>query len=153
MIRITYTATRAINGHQIGDPITVKFSAAEMTPSRKVTREVQKTLSGYRETILHNALRSWTITAQPMETTTLDALEEFLQAAESGVAFEFEPYYVEPGSPVATPNSAETRLRLAPVVNCTLASEGYDLARLIGNGNGGRDDWYQVTFTVEEVPA
>jgi hypothetical protein len=149
MIRIQYTATRALSGHAIGDTVTLTFSAAEMTPTRKVTRDVQKTLSGRRETLHHNGLRSWIITTEPLGTTTLDAFEEFMTAVETGATFEFEPFYsTEP----ASPNTAENRLRATPTINCVMDSESYSLARLIGDGTGGQSDWYQVTFTVEEVP-
>jgi hypothetical protein len=152
MIRIVYTATRALNSHAVGDDVTLIFSAAEpLVQSRRLTRDTQKSLGNRRETLLHNAHRVWTVTTGPVQTTTLDAIEEFLQAVEDGSQFDFEPFYVEPGSPETNPDSAETRLRLTPVVRCVLGSEQYDLSSVASNGTGGQDDWYQVTFVVEEV--
>lgn len=151
MIRISYIAKRALVGHAIGDAVTLTFSPAEMTPGRKVTRDVQRSLSGKRETLYHNALRNWSITTEPLSLGQLDALEEFLTAVEDGSEFDFEPWWVYGAAP--SPTSTENRLRIAPTVRCVLDSEGYNPARLIGNGNGGADDWYQVSFVVEEVPA
>lgn len=150
MIRIAFTAKRAIHSHAVGDTVTIAVSAAEMTQSRRTVRDTQKSLSGKRETLYHNGTRAWTVTTEPMQTTTLDKFEEFLTACEDGSSFDFEPYWAG-GSPGAT-NSAEIRLRLAPTVRCVLGNEGYDLQRLIGDGTGGASDWYQLTFTAEEAP-
>ena len=151
MIRIKYIAKRALNGHAIGDPVTLTFSAVEpMAPGRRVTRDTQKSLSGRRETLLHNAVRVWNITTEPMSLARLDALEEFLQAVEDGSQFDFEPFWTYGAAPAAT-NSAETRLRTAPTVRCVLGSEQYDLQHFVGHQNGGADDEWQVSFTVEEA--
>jgi hypothetical protein len=151
MIRISYVAKRALNGHAIGDPVTLTFSVSDMTPGRKVTRDVQKSLSGRRETLYHNGLRTWSLTTEPVALSTLDALEEFLTAVEDGSEFDFEPWWVY-GAAAAAADAAENRLRPASTVRAVLDSEGYSVARLIGHGNGGQDDWYQVSFVVEEVP-
>lgn len=150
MIRIAFTAKRAIHSHAVGDTVTLTLSAAEMTPSRRVVRDTQKSLSGRRETLYHNGTRTWSVTTEPMSSTTLDQFEEFLTAVEDGSQFDFEPWYAG-GSPGAT-DSAENRLRTVPTVRCVLGGEGYDLSRLIGDGTGGALDWYQVTFSVEEAP-
>jgi hypothetical protein len=151
MIRIRYTATRALAGHAIGDLVTLIFSPADLMPGRRLTRDVQKSLSGRRETLLHTATRNWTITTEPLALDSLDAVEEFLQAVEDGSQFDFEPWW-QYGADPANTDATETRLRTAPTVRCVLASESYEPARLVGNGNGGADDWYQVSFQVEEVP-
>ena len=150
MIRIVFTATRALDSHAVGDDVTITFSAAELTPGRQLTRDVQKSLSGRRETLLHNGLRTWTVTTEPMEGTTLDSFEEFIQAVEDGSQFDFEPWFVV-GSPGSDYSATETRLRASPTVRCVLSSDSYNIAQLIGYGNGGKDDPYQVTFTVEEA--
>lgn len=151
MIRIEFTAKRALNGHAIGEPVTLTFSVAEMTPGRRVTRDTQKTLSGKRETLLHNGLRAWAILTEPFATTKLDAFEEFLTAVEDGSEFEFEPWWMYGAAP-ADESASENRTRTTPTIRCVMASEGYDLMRIAGNGNGGADDWYQVSFQIEEVP-
>lgn len=152
MIRIVFTATRALAGHAIGDQVTLTFSAAEpLTAGRKVVRDVQKSLSGRRETLLHNGLREWDITTEPVQGDKLDLIEEFLQAVEDGSTFEFQPYWTF-GADGADLDTSETRLRSAPSVSCVLVSDQYDLSLLIGNGNGGADDWYQLRFTVGEAP-
>ena len=152
MIRISYVATRALDGHAVGENVTLSFSAAEMSPGRKLTRDTQKTLSGKRETLLHNALRTWSITTEPFAEYRLDAFEEFIQAVEDGTVFDFEPWWT-PGAYPASTSATETRLRTAQTVRCVLDSESYDLMRLIGHGEGGANDWYQVSFQLEEVPA
>lgn len=150
MIRIHFTAKRALVGHAIGDQVTLTFSAVEpLVASRKVTREVQKSLSGRRETLLYNGLREWDVTTEPVQGAKLDLIEEFLQAVEDGTSFEFEPYWSY-GAEAADQSASETRLRTSPTVSCVLVSEQYDLAHFAGNGNGGADDWYQVRFTVGE---
>jgi hypothetical protein len=152
VIRIAYTATRALAGHAVGDTVTLYFSAQEpLTASRKMTRDTQKSLSGRRETLLHNALRSWNITTEPLQGPKLDALEEFLQAVDDGSTFEFEPYWIY-GADSASQDAAETRLRQTGSIDAVLGSEQYDLQLVASNGNGGQDDWYAVTFTVEESP-
>ena len=113
---------------------------------------MQTSLSGRRETLLHHALRTWSITTEPVAETRLDALEEFFTAVEDGSVFDFEPWWM-PGAEAAATSTSETRQRVAPTVRCVMVSESYDLVRLIGNGNGGADDWYQVSFQIEEVPA
>lgn len=152
MIRISYTATRALNGHDIGDPVTLTFSAVEpLTPGRRLTRDTQKSLGNRRETLLHSAYRTWSITTEPLSGSRLDALEEFLQAVEDGSTFEFEPYWIYGAAPAAQ-SATETRLRLSKSLTCVLGSDQYDLQLLIGDGkSGGLEDEYQVTFTVEEV--
>lgn len=152
MIRISFVAKRAINGHAADDSVTLTFSVAEMTPGRKVVRDVQKSLSGKRETLHHHGIRTWSITTEPLSESRLDAFEEFLTAVEDGSEFDFEPWWT-PGAYAALTSATENRLRIAPTVRCVLDSEGYSLARLIGHGNGGADDWYQVTFQIEEVLA
>ncbi len=152
MIRIQYIAKRALAGHSVGASVRLTFSAAELTPGRKLVRDVQKSLSGKRETLLHNALRTWSVTTEPLSLTTLDAVEEFLTAVEDGSSFDFEPWWQVGAEPTAT-STTENRLRASPTVRAVLGSEQYDIARIAGHGNGGADDWYQVTFTVEEVPA
>jgi hypothetical protein len=152
MIRIQFTAKRALAGHAAGATVTLTFSAAELTPGRKLVRDVQKSLSGKRETLLHNALRTWNITTEPLEGSKLDALEEFLTAVEDGSAFDFEPWWMYGADP-SDIDQDENRLRASPTVRAVLGSEQYDISRLVGYGNGGQDDPYQVTFTVEEVPA
>jgi hypothetical protein len=151
MIRISYVAKRALDGHAIGDTVTLTFSVAEMTPGRKVTRDVQKSLSGKRETMYHSGVRTWSLTTEPVALAKLDAIEEFLTAVEDGSEFDFEPWWTYGAAP-ADAVSTENRLRAAPTVRVVLDSEGYNPARLIGHGNGGSDDWYQVSFVVEEVP-
>jgi hypothetical protein len=107
MIRISYTAKRALSGHAVGDLVTLTFSAAEINHSRRLVRDVQKTLSGRRETLLHNGTRAWDITTGPLETTTLDSVEEFLTAVEDGSAFEFEVFYTV-GSPASDPHAGSS---------------------------------------------
>lgn len=151
MIRISFTATRALAGHAIGDPVTLTFSAVEpMAPRYTITRDVQKSLSGKRETLLHNGLREWDILTEPLQGAKLDLVEEFLQAVADGSTFEFEPYWIY-GADAGDQNTAETRLRTAPAVSAVLVSESYDLVQFASNSNGGADDWMQVRFTVGEA--
>lgn len=149
MIRVAFTAKRALSGHAAGDTVTLTFSVADLTQSRSVVRDTQRTLSGKRETLYHNGTRSWQVTTEPMTSTTLDALEEFLTAVEDGTPFDFEPYY---STSPASYSSTENRLRLSPTVRCVLGSDQYSLTRFMGDGTGGKSDWYQVSFSVEETP-
>jgi len=151
MIRISFTAKRALAGHAADDFVTLTFSAAEpLVPSYKIRRDVQRSLSNRRETLLHSTYRSWSITTEPVQGAKLDLIEEFLQAVADGSTFDFEPYWMVGADP-ADADAAETRLRTAPSVTAVLESEQYDLTLVIGNGNGGADDWYSVSFVVEEA--
>lgn len=152
MIRVTFTAERNMTGsHVSGESVVLNFSAAELTPGRKVTRDVQRSLSGKRETLLHNAVRTWSVTTEPLAAETLDAMEEFLASVEDGQSFSFEPWRYESG-PSLDLDFLTPRLRVAEAITCALESDNYSLTRLIGDGTGGADDWYQVSFTVEESP-
>lgn len=151
MIRIEYIATRALDGHAIGDPVTLTFSAAApLVPGVRIVRDQQKSMSNKRETALHNIYRVWNITTEPLSGSRLDELEEFLQAVADGSSFEFEPFWTY-GADAADQDAAETRLRKSGSVSCTLASEQYDLTLFIGDGeSGGLNDEWQVSFSVEE---
>lgn len=153
MIRVQYTASRDLSGlHTPGAVVALSFSCAELTPGRRVVRDIQKALGGQRETLYHHALRTWAVTTGPLGSDALDAVLEFLASAEGGESFTFEPWRVET-APSLDVDFVTPRLRSAEAVNCILDSEGYSLTRLIGDGTGGADDWYQVNFSVEEVPA
>jgi hypothetical protein len=112
---------------------------------------VQKALGGRRETLLHNAVRTWSVTTEPLAGTTLDAHEEFLASVEDGQSFDFEPWRYESG-PSLDLDFVTPRLRVAEAVNCGVEAESYSLARLVGDGTGGADDWYQISYTIEEAP-
>lgn len=152
MIRIQYTASRDLTGiHDDGDTVDLEFSAAELTPGREVSRTVQKAIGGQRETLHHYGLRKWSVVTEPLSRATLEAVLEFLASVEGGEEFTFEPWRYESG-PSLDLDFTTGSLRVAEGITCTLDSEGYDLQRLIGDGTGGADDWYQVSFSVKELP-
>lgn len=150
MIRIQYTAARQLTGtHVSGDPVTLSFSASELTPGREVTRVVQKAIGGRRETLRQNATRTWSVATEPLDGVKVDAMLEFLASVEGGEAFSFEPWRYESGASLDL-DLVSLRLRRAEAVQCVLDSESWQLSRLLGVGTGGSDDYYQVTFTVRE---
>jgi hypothetical protein len=152
MIRIEFTAARDIMGiHDVGDTVELEFSAAELTPGREVSRTVQKAIGGQRETLHHYGLRKWSVVTGPLARATLEAVLEFLASVEGGEEFTFEAWRYESG-PSLDLDFTTGSLRVAEGVTCTLDSEGYDLMRLVGEGTGGADDWYQVSFAVKELP-
>ena len=152
MIRIEFTAARDVAGiHDVGDTVELEFSAAELTPGREVSRTVQKAIGGQRETLHHFGLRKWSVVTEPLARETLDAVLEFLASVEGGEEFTFEAWRQETG-PSLDLDFVSGRMRVAEGVTCTLDSEGYDLQRLVGEGTGGADDWYQVSFLVKELP-
>jgi hypothetical protein len=152
MIRVQFTAARDLTGnHEAGDGVSLSFSAAELTPGREISRSVQIAIGGKRESLLHNSLRTWSVTTEPLALYTLDAMQEFLGSTEGGESFTFEPWGYDSG-PALDLDFVTPRLRIAESVAVTMTSEGYQLQRLIGEGTGGADDWYQVNFTVKELP-
>lgn len=152
MIRISFTAARDLTGsNAVGDSVVLSFSAAELTPGRDVSRSEQKAIGGSRETLLHCALRTWSVVTEPLSADTLDEMMEFLASVEGGEAFYFEPWRQETG-PSLDLDFVTPRLRMAESPMVTMTSEGYSLSRLIGVGTGGADDYYQVSFTVKELP-
>lgn len=152
MIRVQFTAARDLTGiHEEGDGVTLSFSCADCTPGRDVKRSQQTAIGGNVETLLHSSLRTWSVSTEPLAMSTLDAMQEFLASTEGGEAFSFEPWRYESG-PSLDLDFITPRLRVAEAVTVTMTSEGYTLARLIGDGTGGADDWYQVNFTVKEHP-
>ena len=151
MIRITFTALRELIGtHDAGDTVVLSFSAAELTPSRNVTKDEQRALSGRRETLRHNTKRSWAVTTGPVEGAERDAVMEFLGSCDGGELFTFEPFRYESG-PSLDLDFTTQRLRVAEVVTCTLDGTGWSEERVIGYGTGGADDPYQISFQVTEA--
>lgn len=152
MIRVQFTAQRDLTGvHEEGDSVTLSFSAADCTPGREVTRSQQTAIGGNVETLLHRSLRTWSVSTEPLAMGTLDFMQEFLASVEGGETFTFEPWRYESG-PSLDLDFITPRLRMAESVTVTMTSEGYTLTRLVGDGTGGADDWYQVSFQVREHP-
>lgn len=153
MIRVTYTASRSLTGtHEEGDTVTIEFTAAQpLIPGREVSRDVQKSMAGYRETLRHYGLRTWSVTTGPLVGAALEAVIEFLDSAEDGSTFDFEPWRYELG-PSLDLDFTTGRLRIAEEIPCYLSSEGYSLNLLAAEGTGGADDCYQLSFTVIEAP-
>jgi hypothetical protein len=152
MIRVQFTAARDLAGtHADGDPVTLSFSASELSPGREIVRDVQKSLSGKTETLLHNTLRTWSVTTGPLDGVALDAMLEFLASTEGGESFAFEPWRYETG-PSLDLDFTVPRLRIAEATTVQMTTEGYTLSRLIGVGTGGADDYYSVNFAVKEAP-
>lgn len=151
MIRIQYTVAREMTGtHVAGDPVTLTFSVADLTPGREVKRTVQRAIGGRRETLRHSSARTWSVVTEPLSAQTVDTMLEFLASAEGGEAFSFEPWRYESGASLDL-DFVTPRLRMAEAVQCLLDSESWQLTRLLGVGTGGSDDYYQVSFTVSEA--
>ena len=153
MIRVTYTTSRSLTGtHEPGDTVVIEFSAAQpLTPGRKVSRDVQEAIGGHRETLHHYGLRTWDVTTGPLLGAALEAVMEFLDSAEDGQTFDFEPWRYEIG-PSLDLDFTTARFRVAEEITCYLSSEGYSLSLLTAEGTGGADDCYQLSFTVIESP-
>lgn len=150
MIRIQYTASRELTGYgTAGDIVTWSFSPADLTPGRDVTRVIQKAIGGRRETLLHNAVRTWSVVTEPLSGRTVDAAIEFMASVEGGETFSFEPWRHENG-PSLDLDLVTPRLRMAEAVQCVLDVESWQLQRLLGVGTGGADDYYQLSFRVIE---
>lgn len=153
MIRVTYTANRSLTGtHESGDTVQLEFSAAQpLIPGREVSRDVQKAINGSRETLHHYGLRKWDVTTGPLVGAALEAVMEFLDSAEDGQTFDFEPWRYEIG-PSLDLDFTTSRFRVAEEITCYLSSEGYSLNMLTAEGTGGADDCYQLSFSVIEAP-
>lgn len=151
MIRIQYTAAREGTGtHVAGDPVTLTFSVSDLTPGREVKRVVQTAIGGRRETLRQNATKTWAVVTEPLQGQTVDAMLEFLASVEGGETFTFEPWRYELG-PSLDLDFVTPRLRVADPVTCLLDSESWQLTRLLGDGTGGSNDYYQVSFSVREA--
>lgn len=152
MILVNFTAARNLTGiHEEGDSVALSFSTTELVPSRKVSREVQKSIGGHRETLLYHSLRVWTVTTEPLTGADLESLMEFLDSVEGGETFDLEPWRDEEGPSLAL-DFLLPRLQVAEAVTCKMDSEGYSLSMLICDGTGPANAEYQVSFTAEEVP-
>ncbi len=68
MIKVEFLAKRNLTDtHAVGDAVTLTFSAQEpLTPTRKVSRSVQTSLSGARETIYNTGVWSFDIITAPV---------------------------------------------------------------------------------------
>ena len=149
MIKVEFTAARNLTGtHAVGDSVTLTFSAQEpLTPTRKVSRTVQASLSGARETIYNTGVWSFDITTEPVSGATLETLLEFLMSVEDGSPFSFYPWEMPSGNP-----SPLTGRWVGRPLTCQLDTESYSLTLLASEGTGGSADWYVVQFTVIETP-
>lgn len=151
MIRVTYVAQRELTAlHIAGDAVTLSFSAAELTPAWKVTRDQQAALGGRRETLRHNTKRRWSVTTGPLDGASLEAVIEFLGSVDGGESFTFEPWRYEVG-PSLDLDFTTQRFRSAEAIECVLESDQWSLSRLVGDGTGGSNDVYQVSFEVAEA--
>jgi len=152
MIRVIYTAARSLTGmHAVGDTVSLSFSTTNLTPGRAVSRTQQKAIGGARETLHHNALRTWSITTEPLQASTLDAVMEFLASVEGGEDFTLEAWRQETG-PSLDLDFITPRFRVSEAASVELESESWNLDEVIRQGTGGADDWYSLSFSVKEVP-
>ena len=150
MIKVSYVAQRELTAlHIAGDTVTLSFSASDLTPSWVVTRDQQKALGGRRETLRHNTKRSWNVTTAPLDGANLEAVVEFLGSVAGGESFTFEPWRYETG-PSLDLDFLTQRFRIAEAIECVLDSDQWSLSRLVGDGTGGANDVYQVSFQVAE---
>lgn len=152
MLRIRFDAARSLTGmHAAGDEVELLLSAEAVPVRRKVSRNVQESMSGKRETTHLFGRRSWAVTV-PLTTPQLgEQIKEFLDSCEAGESFLFEPYYVAAGVSLDLDFVAQ-RFRVAEVISgAKLESEGYDEQVLGQVGTGGADDYYSVNFTVIEA--
>jgi hypothetical protein len=149
MIKVEFLAKRNLTGtHAVGDSVTLTFSAQEpLTPTRKVSRSVQTSLSGARETIYNTGVWSFDIITAPVAGTTLETLLEFLMSTEGGEPFTFYPWEMPAGNPSPLPDRW-----VGQPLTCQLDSESVSLSLLASQGTGGSEDWYTVQFTVIETP-
>jgi hypothetical protein len=149
MITVEFTAKRNLTGaHAVGDSVTLSFSAQEpFTPTRNVSRTVQTSLSGARETIYNNGLWSFDVTTEPVSGATLETLLEFLQSVEDGETFDFSPWEMPGGNPDPLPSRW-----VGQPLNCQLDSDSFSLQPIANQGTGGSEDWYVASFTVIESP-
>jgi hypothetical protein len=153
MIKVTFTAKRNLLAglspeRAVGDIVELTFSAQEpLTPSRRITRSVQTSLGGQRETIYNHALWAFEVTTEPVSGDTLDALIEFLTSVEDGTPFTFYPWEMPGGNP--SPLSGRW---VGTGLSCTLDSEGWSMTLVASNATGGSGDWYQISFAVVESP-
>lgn len=151
MIRIQYTAARELTAFRsAGDIVTLTFEASELTPGREVKRSVQTAIGGRRETLRQNASRTWSVVTAPLCDAAVDAMLEFLASVEGGEQFSFEPWRWERGASLDL-DFVTPRLRRAEAVACLLDTESWQLTRLLGQGTGGSEDDYQISFTVREA--
>jgi len=151
MLRIRFTAARSLTGaHIAGDLIDLQCSAEAVPVRRQVSRSVQKTMSGRRETIYLDGRRAWSVSIPLTSPQLTEQVREWLESCESGEAFLFEPYAAEAGASLDLDFVAQ-RFRVAEALNAKLDSEGYEEQVLGQVGTGGADDYYQVNVTVVEA--
>ena len=151
MIRISFTAARELTGlHTAGTTVVLSFSAAELTPSRNVSKDEQRSLSGRRETLRHVTKRAWSITTGPLDGAALDEVIEFISSCDGGEVFTFEPWRHESG-PSLDLDFTTARFRVGETIPCVLDGSSFQLDRLVGDGTGGANDVYQVSFQVAEA--
>lgn len=151
MLRIRFTAARSLTGdHVAGDEVELVVAAEAVPTRRKVSRNVQESMSGKRETTHLYGRRAWSVSVPLFTPQIKEQLREFLDSCEGGEAFLFEPYYVATEASLDLDFVAK-RFRVAEIVSgAKLESEGYDEGVLGQVGTGGADDYYSINFTVIE---
>lgn len=152
MLRIRFDAARSLTGvHAVGEEIELLLSAEAVPVRRKVSRNVQESMSGKRETTYLYGRRAWAVSIPLTSPQLADQVKEWLDSCEAGESFLFEPYYVVAGASLDLDFVAQ-RFRVAEVISgAKLESEGYDEQVLGQVGTGGADDYYSVNVTVIEA--
>lgn len=151
MLRFQFDAARSLTGaHSVGDDVVLTVSAEAVPLRKRVSRSVEESMSGKRETIHQFGRRTWSVTVPLTSPQIAEQLREFLDSCEGGESFLFEPYYVADGASLDM-DFVSQRFRVAEFISAKLESEGFDEQVLGQVGTGGGDDYYSVSFTVIEI--
>lgn len=130
MIEVTYFAKRSLkSGITAGDEVTLEFNATQMSPSVSVDKDMSKSLSGVKQSTLHNYLNVWNITGYRTDGIDYEDWNQFLNSVIGGEIFTLTDY--------------DSEQEFAVVM-----TSGYSKQRIT---NFQQND-FQYTFTCEEQP-
>ena len=134
MGRFVYIATESIvAGHSVGDQVVLEIDTQDSRRSRRVEKDVQRSLGGAIEVLKHRSEVTWSIQFEPVAGYRLDLLRQFLDSTEGGEPFTMDLY----GS-----SSSPTAVKRV--------DDGYEEQPFVRSGSA-EGDYFQTSIEVVEV--
>lgn len=133
-----YTAAKSLTpGHVIGNIYAIDLSMVDANRKRQRVITEQRSRGGATETLFHRFDVTWDLVTKPFPASLLPLVREFLDSVEGGALFTADIY-----GRTNRPDS---------IVSVLFVGDGYAEPRAVRQGNGGKSDYYAVSFTVRET--
>lgn len=133
-----YTATKSLaTGHVIGNVYGLDLSMVDANRKRQRIFTELRSRGGATETLFHRFDVTWDLSSKPFPASLLPLVREFLDSVEGGALFTADIY--------GRTNRPES------VVTVLFVGDGYSEPRAVRFGNGGKADYFSVSFSVRET--